>query len=288
MRKIGLIGNKLRDPNFAVTKRVVALLAAHRLQAVVDPESQDPELCSVAGLAFESYQNCELAISFGGDGSLLAAAHLLDPWNIPLVGVNLGSLGFMAEIEISNLEDDIARLASGEYRIEERMQLKIQLFDKENKCIAEGFALNDVLCSRMPFSRIVTYQLYLNGEMVENIPGDGIIFSTPTGSTGYAMAAGGPILDPKLDALLLTPICPHTLHNRSYVLEADSKVDIYIPHTNEVEAFVAWDGRENQPFLPGYHLAIQRSTRHFKLLTLHEQSFYTKVPEKIQKRSFAQ
>lgn len=284
--RCGLMANLDRDPSLQVTQHTVQLLLHLGAVPVFEADLAKAQHLAIPGVELARLSTCDIILSLGGDGTLLKAAHLTELETIPLAGINLGSLGFMADIEVEDIDQAVEALLQGELPLEKRMLLDVEVYDAQQDCIYSGFALNDAVLSRAAFSRIVTYELTINGKLVENIPGDGIILSTPTGSTGYSLAAGGPILEPKLQALLLTPLCPHTLHNRSYVMSAESQVEVRLPHEGET-AYLSLDGQQILPLHPGQWLKIRRHPQSICLARWKPGHFYTRLPEKIQRRNLA-
>jgi len=224
-----------------------------------------------------------LLICMGGDGTFLSAVHLDGCDRTPIIGVNLGSVGFLPEILPDSLPRAIRRLICGEYHLEQRMMLEVQCFNAEQELLEEGFALNDAVISRGGKSRILTLELTINQEVVDRIPGDGLIVSTPTGSTAYSLSSGGPIIHPELALILITPICPHTLHNRSYIASDSSRVAVKIcdyPY----QSLLAIDGRQEIYLNNGSTVVIHRSSRSLRLIRLGNDDFYATLPQKIQAR----
>lgn len=265
--RFGIWVNPARDPQYRVRDELIALLTARGAAFTFDE------------LAFSE---CDLIISLGGDGTFLSTAHLKQAEQVPCVGVNLGSVGFLTEIERSELPNAVDALTAGRYRVENRMMLSIDIYNAEGSIVGHQEALNDVVTMRDAGARILTADLSINGNPVERIPGDGIIVSTPTGSTAYSLAAGGPIVHPSMELFLITPICPHSLHNRSYLAPADAVIELSL-NDAEAKAVVNADGKSAIPIKQG-RIAIKKSERYFKLVRLGRDQFYETLPRKIQQR----
>ena len=281
--RIGIYANPIKDPSYAVSGRAASLIRAMGGQAVVDPDVQEMSPANLPDACSASYSTCDLLMCLGGDGTFLSAVHADGCAKIPFIGVNLGSVGFLLEILPESLETAIRQLISGNYHLEKRMMLDVACFDASQHLLEEGFALNDAVISRGGKSRIVTLELTVNQEIVDKIPGDGLIVSTPTGSTAYSLSSGGPIIHPELSLLLITPICPHTLHNRSYIAAENSQVIVRIcdyPH----QALLAIDGRQEIYLGDGSSVVIRRSAQSLTLIRLGNDNFYATLPEKIQAR----
>ena len=186
-------------------------------------------------------QAIDLAVVVGGDGTLLHVARSLAEHRIPVVGINLGRLGFLTDIPAHDMEEELGKIFAGRYRLENRSLLRTEVW-REDDLLESSLALNDAVVSAGSFARLIEFEIRVNGEFVTNTRGDGIIVSTPTGSTAYALAAGGPILYPTLPVMLLVPICPHTLSNRPIVLDENSVIEICSLTRCETSANLAADG----------------------------------------------
>ncbi len=281
--RIGIYANPDKDPNNSMARKAAAMILGQEGIPVVDPDQSDSLLAGEDGIRSGRYNSCDVLLCFGGDGTFLSAAHHHASQNVPMIGVNLGQVGFLPEIAPDEMEEAIRRLMQRAYTIERRMMLDVIALDPEGDMKGTGTALNDVVVTRGGKSRILTLDLSICNETVDRIPGDGIIVSTPTGSTAYSLSAGGPIIQPDLDLILITPICPHTLHNRSYITRSDSTVDITVdayPHP----VLLSIDGRE-ELYLSQYdQIRIRRSSTDLRLAHLGFRSFYTTLSEKISAR----
>lgn len=281
--RIGIYANPEKDIAFAVSCRTAEMLHEQGSRTVIGPQYVDTALAAADSVQIDDYSSCDLIICLGGDGTFLSAVHLPGCENIPLLGVNLGSVGFLPEILPDKLEEAVYRVVRHDFSLDKRMMLDVKCFDPDGSLLEQGFALNDAVVSRGGKSRILMLDLIINQEMVERIPGDGLIISTPTGSTAYSLSAGGPIIHPGLELLLMTPICPHTLHNRSYVAAATSKVVVQVcdyPY----QALLAIDGRQEIGIGSGCSIVVQKAERRLNLVRLGADRFYTTLPEKIHAR----
>ena len=225
MKHFFLITNKAKDSDGSYTRRIAEYLQAHGATASCAVNKiSDKEIMEIP-------ENTECAIVLGGDGTLLKAARDMMDSDIPLLGVNLGTLGYLAEVEISNIESALDKLICGEYKREDRMMLSGAIYQTDGTEI-RNFALNDIVISRCGSLQILQFDIFVNGKFLNSYSADGMIVATPTGSTGYNMSAGGPIVEPGAKLLLLTPICPHTLNTRSIILSPEDEVTIQIPENN--------------------------------------------------------
>lgn len=185
----------------------------------------------------------DIAIVIGGDGTLLNVARHLAAFEVPLVGVNMGRLGFLTDIPVEHMETEIGHILNGEFERDERFMLTAEIM-RAGKIIKSFSAMNDVIIGKGELSRIIELEVFESGEFVHSVRGDGLIISTPTGSTAYALSAGGPIVHPGLPAMVLVPICPHTLSNRPIVVSSDAVIETVVTGTSQQRAHVTFDGQE--------------------------------------------
>ena len=278
---IGIFTNLQRDTDLAVTKRCGKLIREFGHTPVTELELPGLEDFEVA-----PYSSADLVVSLGGDGTFLAMTHLPDVASTPMIGVNLGSVGFLPSIEVPHLAASLKRICDGEFFIEERMRLRYRAVSAAGETLATGIALNDVVVHRGGCRSILTVDLWIDGDEVERVPGDGIIVATPTGSTAYTLSAGGPIVHPKEQGLLVTAICPHTLHNRTYVASANSVIKIKVQkHTKG--AVLSDDGRDGILLHKDDYLEVWKAQHPLKMIQLGRDNFYETLAEKIQKRGIS-
>ena len=219
----------------------------------------------------------------GGDGTLLNAASTVSHVDVPLFGINLGTVGFLTEGEVTNLAAIMERLLSDDFSIQERMMVRGSVRSGDNAVLRKR-ALNDIVISRAGFSRLIGLDVYVNGSFLNAYEGDGIIISTPTGSTGYNLSAGGPIVDPMAQLMIITPVCPHSLTSKSIVLRSDAEVSIAIAKkrkTQETEAIVSFDGGNDLELSAGDILDICVSKRTTKLIKASDVNFYEILRNKL-------
>ena len=226
--------------------------------------------------------SADLLICFGGDGTILHAARDATLHDVPILGVNMGSVGFMAELERSELPL-LAPLAQGNFSIEERMMLEGCIFHRDISCYRLS-ALNDIVITRSGFSRIISFKIIVNGELLDVYAADGVIISTPTGSTGYNLSAGGPIVNPEANVILITPVCPHSLQAKSIVLGEWDTIEIHIQKVRKTqleEALVTFDGQVAERLNPGDIIKIHKSRKVAKVVKVQENSFYHTLRVKV-------
>ena len=207
----------------------------------------------------------DVIIVLGGDGTMLSVCRLVGDKGIPILGVNIGGLGFLTEVQKDELYDILENVLTGKCPIEERMMLTAYVY-RNNECVAEYIAMNDVVVTKGALARIIDLETYINHTYVNTFKADGLIVSTPTGSTAYALSAGGPILYPTLNSLVLAPICPHTLTNRPIVLPDDVLIEIVLRSQTE-DVFLTLDGQVGFSLMLNDIVEVRKSPFTTKLLT---------------------
>ena len=218
-------------------------------------------------------------VVLGGDGTLLAASRLLEK-PIPVLGVNFGSLGFLTEITLDDLYPALEGVLAGRYEHEDRRLLRAVVHRKGRPDVTAD-VLNDVVITKAGPSRIIEVDVTVDGSFVSSFRADGIIVSSPTGSTAYNLAAGGPILHPTLPAVVITPICPHMLTNRPLVVSDESRVEVRLRAGRDVEVYAALDGQETFAFSDGDHVAVTGSPRRLKLVKAPGRDYYAVLRTKL-------
>ena len=225
----------------------------------------------------EIAEKCDIIIAIGGDGTILKASVHASNYNKPLMGINTGRLGFMASMEIDEL-DMLSRLKTRDYTVETRMMIDAAVM-RDNKIISEHTALNDVVISR-PYSKITDYTVFTDGIAVSSMRSDGMVFATPTGSTAYALSAGGPILEPCTECIQLTPICPHSLFSRTMVFTAERTLEVR-HYADDDLVYFSVDGKKNCQILKNDTLIIKKSLKRLRLIDLKGNSFFNAVNNKL-------
>jgi len=223
---------------------------------------------------------CDLAIVVGGDGSLLGAARELFKHNVPIVGVNRGQLGFLTDVKPDELEQQLKAILQGEYVLEKRFLLEADLI-RNTSLLASGVALNDVVVHPGQAVQMINFELFINSDFVYSQKSDGLIVATPTGSTAYALSAGGPMMHPGLEAIALVPICPHTLTNRPLVVSASVEIKLVMGESRGVDPHVSFDGQPSIAAKPGDKLYIRRKRHELALIHPVDHSFYTAARSKL-------
>ncbi len=221
----------------------------------------------------------DLIIVFGGDGTILSVARSAHPFNVPILGVNLGTLGFLAEVTQANLYEVLDNVLNGRFECETRMLLNACL-RRDNKKVGDYHVLNDVVINKGALARIVNLQVQVNGQYMTSYRADGLIISTPTGSTAYSLSAGGPIIHPSMDALVLSPICPFTLTNRSIVIPDQSVIQVELATDNE-NVRVTFDGQEGCDMIQGDLLEVKKAQNSIQLIQIPGKNYYQTLRNKL-------
>ena len=281
---VGIIG-KLRDARVALTLAQLAAQLRELDRAVlVDARSADhvdDPSCGFATLD-EIGRRCDLVIVVGGDGTLLSAARTLAPAGVPILGVNQGRLGFMVDVNPQEMNATLAQIFSGEYVHEERLMLSAHILREDGRSRDGPFlAINDVVIRNQAAVRMLEFETWIGGEFISQHRADGIIVSTPTGSTAYALSGGGPVLHPSLNALALVPICPHTLSDRPIVVGSDRTVRLVLGGGEGTRAMCTCDGQTNESLNPGDAVEINRATETLHLIHPPNYNYFNILRNKL-------
>ncbi|WP_408070707.1 NAD(+)/NADH kinase [Butyrivibrio sp. JL13D10] len=283
MKRFFIIANKSKDPDMKETARIREYLELHgatcevaEMERADDSNGNREYICRVP----EDFECC---IVLGGDGTMLQAARNVLGRNIPIIGVNLGTLGYMTEVELSEAENAMDKLLADDYEIEDRMMLQGILCQGEEQGVV-NYALNDIVIARCSSLQVFSFNVYVNDMPLTSYQADGIILSSPTGSTAYNMSAGGPIVDPKAQILLLTPICAHTANARTILLSEKDKVTIEIgkgrgDSVQRLEA--SFDGGKRVIMESGDRIDISRAEQTTRILKLSSESFLNILRKKL-------
>jgi NAD+ kinase len=282
IRSVGLFG-KYRDES--VSGHVVALgafLKKRGLTVVLDESTAELVPAGVAPVApfHDICLTVDLAIVIGGDGTLLNAARSLAPCGVPIIGVNLGRLGFLTDVAADNMIDDIGKILDGDHHIERRLLLKAEVM-RQGKIAHTANAFNDVVIGKGELARMIEFETYVGGEFVNDTRGDGLIVASPTGSTAYSLSAGGPILLPTMPAIVLVPICPHTLSHRPIVVPSNTTIEIVMKGATSQQAFATFDGQATFPLAAQDRIYVRRSESDVELLHPSNRSHFDAMRIKL-------
>ena len=272
-RKVGVLWNSSKPEGLDTARRVLSVLKSKGVSYSVDENLSDT-FGEREHMDRISFSDCEMLIVLGGDGTILRALDYAIPGDLPILGVNIGRLGFLCVVERDDVEEDLCRVLDGGYAVDERMTMCIEGFDEQR-----FFALNEVVIDRStPEVRILSLEYAANGTTVNHISGDGLIVATATGSTAYSLSAGGPILAPGLDCFVLTPICPHMLNVRPVVLSASDRITVRLTDDRN-GARAVLDSRKLVP-IQG-EIVIRRSKRNARFIRLHNRNYFDLLRGKL-------
>lgn len=273
MNKFIIFTNTDKDEGLALSKKITEYLSE---KGAVSSIVCDAVLDSGAMDGF--IKEADAAIVLGGDGTMLRATRGIGVYDIPLIGINLGTLGFLTEVEESGVFDALDMLLKDRYIIENRMMIEGTVGNKT------FHSLNDIVITRAGFSRVIGLNVYVNGQLLDTYEADGVIVSTPTGSTGYNLSAGGPIVSPKARVIVVTPISPHSLTSKSVVFDSTDEIKIEIAKkrkTQDTEAIVSFDGGNSIDLGAGDVVSPRISSRTVRLIKVHDVNFYSVLRDKI-------
>ena len=274
-KKVILCPNPYRDSELKVAKDAKAILESIGFETVVclpfHRDGYGDELGVPVRQLQQEIKAADLVIAFGGDGTILHLARTVALHSVPVLGVNLGSLGFMSELEVNEL-DRLRDLAQGRFTVESRMMLDVSVL-REGRQVYNNIALNDAVVSKGSIARVVRLDIFTEEGRLTKVTGDGVVISTPTGSTGYSMAAGGPIVEPTARNLLITPICPHSTRATSYVLSPEHVITIEAADANRKFVYLSADGGKAFSLKNGDRVRVRQSKFAMGLVRLSKKSF---------------
>lgn len=284
MKKIVMTPNPYRDRNFKYANLAEKLLQEAGMETRiclafdVDKNFELPDDIVFHDLSKE-LRDADLLICFGGDGTILHASKAATRAGVPILGVNIGTMGFMAELESSELKE-LRRLAENDYSVEERMMLHVTA-EHEGRVILQEDALNDAVITKGAVARIVQMSVSCDGVEMMSFGGDGVIVCTPTGSTAYSMSAGGPIVEPTAQNIVITPICAHDMQTKAVVTSAERKITVQIGRIGRKNAFLSVDGGRALRLCAGDQITISRSAFTTRLIHLTKRSFFEIIKNKF-------
>ncbi|MBN7769699.1 NAD(+) kinase [Marinobacter daepoensis] len=281
-RNIGIVGRMGSVKVVESLRQLKQYLTANNYHVIIEEDTS--AMIPGHGLQVASKkllgEICDLVIVVGGDGSLLGAARELAKSKIPILGVNRGRLGFLTDISPSDLEERLAQVLAGNYIEESRFLLDGHV-ERNGQPLGYGSALNDVVLHPGKSTRMIGFDLFIDGHFVYSQRSDGLIVATPTGSTAYSLSAGGPIMHPKLDAVVLVPMFPHTLSSRPIVVDGKSEIKLVIGETNETYPQISFDGQMNIACAPGDIIRITKKPFKIRLIHPTDHNFYATCRDKL-------
>lgn len=279
LKKIGVYAKKDHPDAEQITLDICERLKREKIEVLLE-DSLAEQVGQVNGFGEDEIPDLvDLIIVLGGDGTLISVARQIGHRDVPILGINLGRLGFLTEVTQAELPAMLDRLVAGDYEISERMMLDAAI-RRDGKVVGEYTVLNDVVINKGALARIIDMATSVDGRHLSTYKADGLIISTPTGSTGYNLAAGGPIIYPEINSLVITPICPHMLTNRPIVVWSKSVIEIEVKFENDVVFFTA-DGQVGRKLLPGDVVEVRRSVARAKLVTSPSKDYFEILRTKL-------
>lgn len=276
MKNFLIVTNRKKDTELNVTTKMKNYIEKHCGMVVICHGAEELQQCS-------QIEEMDCAIVVGGDGTMLRAIAPLVAHSIPIIGVNLGTVGFLTEVEVDEIEDFLQQLFENNYEYKDRIMLEGTVY-RDGKQQFRAIGINDVVLNRGGFSTIVAYQLRINGEIVSSYRADGILVATPTGSTGYNLSAGGAIVSPTASVFIITPICPHSFMDRSMVVAKEDTISIKIDkigQKEEDEAYLMIDGHMSIEVKEGDEIQVRLSDQYARFLSVNTKGFYEVLRRKM-------
>lgn len=281
MKTVGIVPNYNKEPAMKLVNELAEFLLKKECKVVLTYKIAEMTGLNDLGVTkYELYSKSDFIIVLGGDGTLLDTGRKAAKFGTPLLGINMGTMGFLATADGSEAEAAIEKVLNGEYKIEKRLMLESEIIsDTDNP--KQYIAVNDVCISRGVFTKITEYNIYVNEEYLATFRADGIIISTPTGSTAYNLSAGGPVLKPDIACMVITPICPHSLHSRSIVVSADDTVRIEASFGSNGDIIMSMDGQTSVILNNGDIINVRKSANSINIIKTNTRSFYEILRKKL-------
>jgi NAD+ kinase len=281
--KVGIVPNTAKSEILAILKRVIEILDKNSVQYFLSVTTRQIEGADLSFNTSKNFystkdlaENCDVILSLGGDGTMLNTAFEIKNFNTPLLGVNIGKLGFLAEFDIENFELFLSDFKTGKYTIEDRVSLEGACPDIKEPL----FALNDIVIDKGPWPKMIELTIKINEKELSTFSADGLVISTPTGSTGYSLSVGGPIISPIADVIVLSPIAPHTLTARPLVIAGDQEITIMVKSLAE-KIQVSCDGQRVSFINTSASLKIKKGTYKIKLIHSQHYNYYETLRKKL-------
>lgn len=278
--KVGIIANPHKEGASNTITALSVVLEQHGIATVLEDDTAAIIGSSSTLSAPELAKECDVIAVLGGDGTMLNAAHRIGPTDTPLAGINIGTLGFLTSCKDDELHLFAEGLLEKSYKVVPRILLQSSVVYSNGK-VDTDFAVNEITLSRGQTGRLISLDAYIDGALLNHYHADGLIVATPTGSTAYSLAAGGPLLSPIAKAFVITPICPHSLTNRSLVLDQSSEVELVTAETSDCTSFYSIDGREVIELPCDARLQIKKADHQLHILRLKDRSYFSTLREKL-------
>lgn len=282
--RIGISANYHKKKVLSILPEFLSALCKKNIDTIITPEISeivDMSKCKVRAVPIEELgRNCDIAIAFGGDGTILSTARDLSVFGIPILGVNVGRFGFLTEISVAELYLQLDSILAGNFDVEDRMALETWVSENSKQKNQKYIAFNDVVLNKGASARTLLIETYVGDEYLNTSNADGIIVSSPTGSTAYSLSAGGPLLSPDMDAILITPICPHSLSQRPLVIRGDLKIRI-TARSEKGEMLLSVDGQDVLSTTEGQTIHVEKAEHPVRLVKCSGNSYYKVLRTKL-------
>ena len=280
IKNIGIFAKKSHPDVKVIISRIIAFLQSRDINVLIEKEFA-PDSGEIIIIEKENIpQESDLIIVFGGDGTLLSVARLDNVTDIPILAVNLGGLGFLTEIRVEEIEDVLAKVLDSDYDIEKRMMFDVQLKRSGDGKVEKFAALNDIVVNKGALARMIDLDTYVNEMFLNSYRVDGLIISTPTGSTGYSLSAGGPIIYPTLKLVAIIPICPHTLTNRPIILDGEKEIMVTLRFGDD-DVYLTMDGQVGVVINIGDQVRVCKSEKNITLIKSPFRNYFEVLKEKL-------
>ncbi|MEJ7617707.1 MAG: NAD(+)/NADH kinase [Pyrinomonadaceae bacterium] len=284
IRRVGVVVKPHQPEAMKTICRLLEWLSERRITLVGDPQLERAQIESETGCALEVVErerlaeSVDLIVVLGGDGTMIATARILGDREVPVLGINYGHLGYLAEFKIEEMVPALESILAGHYRVERRVMLEAELRRGEVR-LSGGRVLNDAVISKSALSRIIEIEIRLNQQFVNSFRADGLIVSTPTGSTAYNLSAGGPIIYPSMNAVVITPICPHTLSQRPLVVPDSAEIELILK--TEEDVALTLDGQVGFPLQVNDRVVVGKSSTTFQLIQPANRNYFDVLRDKL-------
>lgn len=284
-RRVGVVVKPNQPEALKTTRHLVEWLHEHGIKLIGTPELDRDRIEAETGCTIEIVEQEKLAacvdliVVLGGDGTMIATSRMMGDYDVPVLGINYGTLGYLAEFRVEEMFAALESLLTGDYRIDTRVRLAVDLI-REEEMLMHSRALNDVVINKSALARIIEIEARMDGHLISGFRADGLIISTPTGSTAYNLSAGGPVIYPSMNALVITPICPFTLSDRPIVVPDDALIELRL-RTPKEEVVLTLDGQVGVPIHPEHRVLIRKSRTTFKIVQPKNRNYFEVLREKL-------
>ena len=280
LNKIGVVVGPQKPDALAVVRSLTTWCAERQIKLCAIPEIAEQVGCAPFLIAAEELaEQVDLLVVLGGDGTMIGASRFIGVRKVPVLGINFGHLGYLTEFTLEELFSALEELRAGNFQAEARMMFDVSV-ERDGQIIAQHRALNDAVINQGALARMIEIECFVNGDFVNSFRADGMIVSTPTGSTAYSLSAGGPIVFPSMDAIVITPICPHTLSNRPVIIPGDTTVDLTFKKATD-EVMLTIDGQRGVPLTADDKVTLKRSATTFDIVRPTKRNYFEVLRTKL-------